>query len=206
MKYGIVCLLLFMSLLANAQWQNVNYVNKLSFDFPGSPDILDTLNTRTYYIQQDSVILFINISRDPEPGVVKGEAALEAKYDSVMQSMFPRLGNYRGTMAETVNFHGYKARHFKALTDAYQRYHHFETYTVLVGDEFYQFNALSGSEVSGAVQRFYDSVQFGNSSGDTEKSTTNDNNNSRPFPITYILGGMVLLAGLVWFFRRKGSI
>ncbi len=209
MKLISLITLLLMTGAISAQWQAITYKDKLTFSFPGPPDILDTLRTRTYFYQEGDAVLFCNIARDPNPGVISSDEALELKFDSVVRTIYPRLGNYQEQLSGTINFKGLKARHFKAIADAYKGFPYFETYTLFIGNEQFQFNALTKSPESDVSKTFFDSIVFHDSvtSANDATTTTTTRDNGQVFSIYLPIGiGFIFLVLLVVFFLRKRKL
>ncbi len=209
MKFiGLILLLLLASSVAG-QWQAITYKDKLTFTLPGPPEILDTLRTRTYFYQAGDAVLFCNIARDPNPGVISSDEALEVKFDSVIRTIYPRLGNHQEKLSATVNFKGLKARHFVAIADAYKGFPYFETYTLFIGNEQFQFNALTKSPESEVSKKYFNSIRFHDAviSANSDATSTK-NKGSRKFN-TYILPGLgivFVLAYIMYFLRRRKKI
>lgn len=209
MKIISLITLLFLSATITAQWQAITYKDKLTFSFPGPPEILDTLRTRTYFYQASDAVLFCNIARDPNPGVISSDEALEIKFDSVIRTIYPRLGNHQEQLSVTVNFKGVKARHFKAIADAYKGFPYFETYTLFIGNEQFQFNALTKSPESEVSKTFFDSIIFHDSVTSANDATmaTSPQDRGKVFSTLLPIGlGILLIALVVYFLRRKKLI
>ncbi len=174
---------------------------------PGKPAIFDTLGTRTYFFQAGNAVYFCNISPDPNPGRISSASALEVKYDSVLVSIYPRLGRYQPKTSEKIIFKGLKALHFTALTDAYSQYNYFETYSVFVGNELFQFNVLTKAPIQEDSQKFYDSIIFNeNVSGDNQGDELfiKDKKPGSRFLI-YILGSVVAIGLLIFLARKRNE-
>ena len=209
MKFLSLIFLLVLTNSLSAQWQAITYKDKLTFSFPGPPEILDTLRTRTYFYQANDAVLFCNIARDPNPGVISSAEALETKFDSVIRTIYPRLGNHQDQLSETVNFKGVKARHFKAIADAYQGFPYFETYTLFIGNEQFQFNALTKSPESDVSKKYFDSIRFHDAVTAVDDATTADSPQSSGNTTNFYLLvglGIILLIGLVVFFLRRRKL